>query len=348
MKGTGARAACAVARPPPRRYLGDVRTVTLAAPALALFATGLACHRGGRAPAGGPSPGVPAPAPVPPPPPPLVLRAVQVGGTSLQFVERGAGTPLVLVHGTLETLDSWRPQIDAFATRFRVIAYSRRYHPPNAPRPDGEAYSLSLHADDLIRLIEALGLERVHLVGSCYGAYVALLVTMRRPDLVRSLVVAEPPIIPWLARTPEGDSLRRAFEATVLEPTRRAFARGDSVGGVRRFLDGVSGRPGHFDALTEAARAALLPLASELRLELRTDPAVYMPPLSCANVGRIRNSVLLVSGERSPPLFRLITEELARCLPAEEVAGVPGAGHASHADNPPSYNAVVLRFLMKN
>src|SRR5207247_474551 len=191
----------------PRRYLGDVRPVTLAAPALALFATGLACHRGGRAPAGGPSPGVPAPAPVPPPPPPLVLRAVQVGGTSLQFVERGAGTPLVLVHGTLETLDSWRPQIDAFATRFRVIAYSRRYHPPNAPRPDGEAYSLSLHADDLIRLIEALGLERVHLVGSCYGAYVALLVTMRRPDLVRSLVVAEPPIIPWLARTPEGDSL---------------------------------------------------------------------------------------------------------------------------------------------
>ncbi len=282
------------------------------------------------------------------------------------MLERGAGIPVVLVHGSLETLDSWRPQIAAFATRFHVIAYSRRYHPPNAVRPDGEGYALSLHGNDLIALIEGLGLGRVHLVGSSYGAYVALLVTMRRPDLVRSLVLAEPPILPWLARTPEGDSLRRAFEATVLartpegdslrrafeatvvEPSRRDFARGDSVGGLRRFLDGVSGRPGHFDALPEAARVALLPLASELRLEIRTDPAVYMPALSCPQVAGIRNSVLLVSGERSPRLFHLIIEELARCMPAEEIVGVPGAGHASHADNPAFYNAAVLRFLMKN
>ena len=288
------------------------------------------------------------PAPAPPPPPPAVLRVIRLGGTELHVLERGAGIPVVLVHGSLETLDSWRPQIAAFATRFHVIAYSRRYHPPNAVRPDGEGYVLSLHADDLIALIQGLGLGRVHLVGSSYGAYVALLVTMRRPDLVRSLVLAEPPILPWLARTPEGDSLRRAFEATVLEPSRRDFARGDSVGGLRRFLDGVSGRPGHFDALPEAARVALLPLASELRLEIRTDPAVYMPALSCPQVAGIRNSVLLVSGERSPRLFHLIIEELARCMPAEEIVGVPGAGHASHADNPAFYNAAVLRFLMKN
>src|SRR6266704_971574 len=66
--------------------------------------------------------------------------------------------PVVLVHGSLETLDSWRPQIAAFATRFHVIAYSRRYHPPNAVRPDGEGYALSLHGNDLIALIEGLGL----------------------------------------------------------------------------------------------------------------------------------------------------------------------------------------------
>src|SRR2546427_8383595 len=43
----------------------------------------------------------------------------------------------------------------------------------------------------LFRSIEALGLERVHLVGSSYGAYVALLATLRRPELVRSLVRSE-------------------------------------------------------------------------------------------------------------------------------------------------------------
>jgi len=254
---------------------------------------------------------------------------------------------VVFVHGSLGTLDSWRPQIDAFASRFRAIAYSRRYHPPNAARPDGQAYALSLHADDLIALIEALRLERPHLVGSSYGAYVALLVTLRRPDLVRSLVLAEPPIIPWLARTPDGDSLRRAFEAGVLEPVQRAFARGDSVSALRRFVDGVGGT-GRYDDLPEAAREGLLRGAFEMRLEMRADPAVYMPALPCAEVGRIRNPVLLVLGERSPRLFHVITEELARCLPAEESVSVPGSGHTPHADNPGIYNAAVLRFLMKN
>src|SRR5881409_982491 len=288
---------------------------------LVSLAAALACGGGGKS-GQAPAPATAAAAA----PTRLVLHVVRVRGTDLRFVERGTGIPVVFVHGSLGTLESWGPQIDAFATRFRVIAYSRRYHWPNAAQPDGQEYSLSLHADDLIALIEGLGLGRVHLVGSSYGAYVALLVTMRRPDLVRSLVLAEPPILPWLARTPEGDSLRRVFEATVLEPSRRDFARGDSVGGLRRFFDGVSGRRGHFDALPEAARVALLPLASELRLEIRTDPAVYMPALSCPQVAGIRNSVLLVSGERSPRLFHVIIEELARCMPAEEIVGVPGAG----------------------
>src|SRR5947199_6217157 len=223
---------------------------------LVSLAAALACGGGGKS-GQAPAPATAAAAA----PTRLVLHVVRVRGTDLRFVERGTGIPVVFVHGSLGTLDSWAPQIDAFATRFRVIAYSRRYHWPNAAQPDGQEYTLSLHADDLIGLIEALGLERVHLVASSYGAYVALLVTLRRPDLVRSLVLAEPPILPWLGRTPAGDSLRHTFDRTVLKAAQAAVGRGDSVGGLRRFLDGVSGRPGHFDALPEAARVALLPLA---------------------------------------------------------------------------------------
>src|SRR3989441_520551 len=263
----------------------------------------------------------------------LVLHVVRVRGTDLRFVERGTGIPVVFVHGSLGTLESWGPQIDAFATRFRVIAYSRRYHWPNAAQPDGQEYSLSLHADDLIGLIEALGLERVHLVASSYGAYVALLVTLRRPDLVRSLVLAEPPILPWLGRTPAGDSLLRTFDRTVFKAARAAFVRDDSVGAVQRFWDGLAGATSPFDALPEGARA---------------DPADYMPALACKDIGGIRSPVLLVTGERSPRMFHVINEELARCLAAEETVTVPGAGHGVNADNAGFYNGAVLQFLMKN
>src|SRR5881296_3752237 len=144
-----------------------MRTPPLAAPALAGLAAALACGGGGaRANAGRP---VPAAAPVPAAR--LVPRLAKVPGTDLRFLDGGAGATVVFVHGSLATLDSWRPQFDAFATGVRVVAYSRRYHPPNAARPD-QPYALTLHADDLIGLIEALRVERVHLVGSSYGAYV--------------------------------------------------------------------------------------------------------------------------------------------------------------------------------
>ncbi len=278
----------------------------------------------------------------------LVLHVVRVRGTDLRFVERGTGIPVVFVHGSLGTLESWGPQIDAFATRFRVIAYSRRYHWPNAAQPDGQEYSLSLHADDLIGLIEALGLERVHLVASSYGAYVALLVTLRRPDLVRSLVLAEPPILPWLGRTPAGDSLLRTFDRTVFKAARAAFVRDDSVGAVQRFWDGLAGATSPFDALPEGARARLLRSVFELRLETRADPADYTPALACKDIGGIRSPVLLVTGERSPRMFHVINEELARCLAAEETVTVPGAGHGVNADNAGFYNGAVLQFLTKN
>src|SRR3989449_1003846 len=271
--------------------LAPLGLVPLAAP--------LACGGGGKA-GQAPAPATAAAAA----PTRLVLHVVRVRGTDRRFVERGTGIPVVFVHGSLGTLESWGPQIDAFATRFRVIAYSRRYHWPNAAQPDGQEYSLSLHADDLIGWIEALGLERVPLVASSCGAYVALLVTLRRPDLVRSLVLADPPILPWLGRTPAGDSLLRTFDRTVFKAARAAFVRDDSVGAVQRFWDGLAGATSPFDALPEGARARLLRSVFELRLETRADPADYMPALACKDIGGIRSPVLLVTGERSPRMFR--------------------------------------------
>ncbi len=73
-----------------------------------------------------------------------------------------------------------------------------------------------------------------------------------------------------------------------------------------------------------------------------------MPALACKDIGGIRSPVLLVTGERSPRMFHVINEELARCLAAEETVTVPGAGHGVNADNAGFYNGAVLQFLMKN
>lgn len=269
---------------------------------------------------------------------PLVLHSALVNGATLAYRLVGdSGTPVVFVHGSLGDLGDWDDQIAAFAATHRVLVYSRRYHPPNPPQNDDQTYSPMLHAEDLAALLLQLDLAPAHVVGASYGAYTALVLALEHPELVRSVVLGEPPIMPLLNRTPEGDALRRDYFARVLDPARAAFAKGDSVGGLRTFL--------HGEGLLALARANLLAHSFELRREMLANRAQYMPPLACADLGALHTGVLLVSGDRSTPVFHAITTELARCLRNDSSATIPNADHAMHASNAAYYNQAVLRYL---
>jgi len=302
---------------------------------------------------GNPGPDNAAPVPSGPPGPPMrvfdrTLHALDVNGTRLAYRLSGdsGATPVVLVHGTLEDLRSWSRQENAFAQVYRVLVYSRRYHRPNPPVNDNQVYSPKLHSEDLAALLLTLDIAPAHIVGSSYGAYVALQLARDHPQLVRSLVLAEPPIFSLLTSSESGDSARRAFYTRTLDPARAAFARGDSVGGLRLFYDGEAGRRGAFDRLPGAARAELLAHTFEMRHEMLAERAQYLPTIPCAELGRITTPVLLVRGERSSRTFQLITDELARCLQNDTTVTIPGAGHPPNAGNPSYYNQVVARFIM--
>lgn len=275
---------------------------------------------------------------------PVQPSTAHVNGAVLAYVEQGQDAPVVFVHGSVNDYRSWRAQLAPFAERYRATAYSRRYHWPNAQPGLGVAYAAAQHAADLGALIAALGLAPAHVVGSSYGALTALTCAVARPDLVRSLVLGEPPLLPWLARLPEGAALLDDFMATAFGPARQALARGEAETGVRTFINGVIG-PGVFDRLPPPARGMMLDNAAAMRAETTTPPEEYFPALSPADVGRLPMPVLLVQGELSPRMFGLITDELARALPDAERATIPAASHGMHGQNPAAYNAAVLAFL---
>ncbi len=293
-----------------------------------------------------------APAPTAPAAPPLrtferTLRALNANGTRLTYRLMGdsGATPVVLVHGTLGDYRSWGGQELLFAQSNRVLVYSRRFHPPNPQVTDSSIiYSPKLHAEDLAALLLTLELAPAHIVGSSYGAYTALALALEHPELVRSVVLAEPPILPLLTGSEQGDAERRAFYTYTLDPSRRAFARGDSVAGVRAYFDGTTGR-GRFDRLPAAARADLLAHAFELRVEMLANREQYFPSISCPELGRVRTQVLLVRGAASPRVFQLINDELERCLQSDTTVTIPGGTHPPPAGNPSYFNLVVLRYL---
>ena len=310
---------------------------------LYLLCLAAACGGGAPAPARSPAPAGPPSATATTRAP---LHAAQVNGTTLAYRLVGdSGTPVVFVHGSLGDLGDWDYQIAAFARTHRVLVYSRRYHPPNPPVNDDQTYSPMLHAEDLAALLLQLDLAPAHVVGASYGAYTALVLALEHRQLVRSLVLGEPPVMPLLTRTPEGDDIRRAFFATTLDPARAAFARGDSVAGLRAFVDGLSGTRGLFDRLPPAARADILAHSFEMRREMLASRDQHYPPVACAALDRLHTPVLLLRAARSPLRLHMITDELARCLGTDTTVTIPNADHGMHATNPAYYNAVVLRYL---
>jgi pimeloyl-ACP methyl ester carboxylesterase len=272
---------------------------------------------------------------------------VSVNGAELAYIEQGEGDLIAFVHGSLNDLRSWDGQRAALADGYRAVACSRRYHWPNAAPCAGDLYAIATHTADLAALIEALGPGPAHLVGSSYGAMTVLTLAAARPELARTLVLGEPPLLPWLTTTPDGTALFEAFMAEAWEPAGEAQKRGDTDAMVRLFVDGVIG-PGTFEHLPPPARSSMLDNAPELALELQTPPETYFPRLTPDDLRRLRVPALLLTGERSPHMFHRIQDQLASQLPDIERATIPDASHTMHLANPGAYTEMVRDFLARH
>lgn len=273
------------------------------------------------------------------------VRRLETESGSFAYAEAGEGEPVLFVHGSLGTLHDFSRQLSPFSARYRFISYSRRFHPPSPPPQEGETYTIDGHADDCSTVIARLQAAPVHLVGASWGGYVGLALALRSPELVASLVLMEPPILPLLQRSTAGRIAAETFTRDAIEPSRAAFLGGEPEEGVRRFVDGIAGVAGSFDALPQKAKERLLGAAAELKLEFCTPHESYMPPPDPDRLAELKIPVLLVQGERSPKLFHLILDELELALPDTRRVIIPRSGHAVQIENPQHFNGVLEQFL---
>ncbi len=267
---------------------------------------------------------------------------VRANGVELHYIEQGQGEPLILLHGGQGDYRAWQPQIQALSPRYRVIAYSRRYHYPNDNPLTASNHSALIDAADLAGLIAELRLGPVHLVGTSYGAFTALALAAERSDLVRSLVLAEPPIHRWVTDTERGATLFSEFMTTVQGKAGKAFATGNDEAAMRIFIDTFDG-VGTFDGLPAERRVAVLQNARFFKaVTSSSDP---FPNLPKDQVRRLRMPILIVRGADTDELHRLVTEEVGRVVPNAERVTIPQAGHGSPRQNVAAFNAAMLDFL---
>jgi non-heme chloroperoxidase len=280
------------------------------------------------------------------------LKKVRVNGTELHYVERGKGVAVIFVHGGLEDYRVWQPQMREFSERYHTVAYSRRYNYPNnrvVPRAD---YSAIVDADDLATLIKKLNLGPAHIVGVSYGAYVALFLAARHPELVRSLVLSEPPLMRLLSELEGGKAIFDEFMSTVWEPATRGFLVGPEAG-VKAAVDGF-GELGYsgsdtkmtFEALSPMVRDPLMENALEWKaLTISQDP---FPDLPRSAIAHIKVPTLLLSGQRSLTLHGLIDTQLEKLLPLRERIIISNATHEMWNEYPEGCRNATLVFIGKH
>jgi pimeloyl-ACP methyl ester carboxylesterase len=234
--------------------------------------------------------------------------------------------------------------MNALSSRYRVISYSRRYHYPNENPMTATDHSALIDAEDLAALVAELELGRVHLVGTSYGAFTALAYAVAHPGLVRSMVLAEPPVLQWVTDSSQGAALYEEFISTVHQPARAAFIRGDDEGAMRLFIDAFDG-DGAFDALSDERRVAVMSNSRFFRSSaFSVDP---FPTLSKEAVRQLPMPVLVIVGERTDDLHRMVCDELSRVLVMPDRATIPNAGHGSPRQNPNAFTTAVMSFLAR-
>jgi len=283
------------------------------------------------------------------------MTTIGLNGYSLKYREDGSSEPLVLVHGSASDYRTWQAQQDIFAEKFRTIVYSRRYHWPNEQIAEGADYSMAEHVDDLQALLQALDAAPAHLVGHSYGAFVCLMLAIQAPQLVRSLVLAEPPaitlfvsnspkpleILKLLVTRPRTAAAIVKFGAEGVDPATAALERNDREEALRVFGEATLG-PEAFCQLSatrlEQARANFI--EAELL-------GSGFPPLDDGQLRSVGAPTLLICGQSSPGLFHRLADRIEELIPRTERIAIPGASHIMHEDNARAYNAAVLSFLAR-
>jgi pimeloyl-[acyl-carrier protein] methyl ester esterase len=256
---------------------------------------------------------------------------------SLHLAERGAGRPLVLVHGWSFSHRAFSPQLEGLARDARVVCPDLRGH-GGSPAP-AAAYAAEDFAADLVRLFEERALERAVLAGWSWGAEVALAALPRlAPRLAGLALLSATPRFTAAPDWPHG------LPAANVRALSRRLGR-DPEGTRRLFVEGLFAEGECEPAARAALAAALLATAPALHAARATLDALASTDLRDRAAAASGLPVLVVHGDRDGVCPPGAGRWLAGAIPGARLAILAGAGHAPQLTRAAEVNALLRAFV---
>jgi pimeloyl-ACP methyl ester carboxylesterase len=257
----------------------------------------------------------------------------------LYYDEVGTGIPIVFIHEFAGDVRSYEMQLRYFGQRYRCIAFNARGYPPSDV-PNGELYSQERARDDIRAVLDALTIDKAHIVGLSMGGFAALHFGFTYPDRARSLVIAgcgygaAPDKRAQFAAEAEAAAkgfeqvgMPKAAEAYALGPTRVQFQNKDPRGW-REFADQLAQHSTEGSARTMRGVQARRPSLFDLIDKMQT----------------ITAPTLIMTGDEDWPCLEPALL-MKRTIPTAALVVMPNAGHTINLENPMAFNGHIADFL---
>jgi 3-oxoadipate enol-lactonase len=260
---------------------------------------------------------------------------VDVGDVSLYYEVLGDGEPVVLLNGVMMTTQSWVLQTRRLAAGYRCILHDFRGQ-LRSGKPAG-SLSMETHVADLVALLDHLGIERAHLIGTSYGGEVGMMTAFMYPARVKSLAV--------VSSVSHVEPLLRQQVGVWAETARHAPERLYDVTAPQNF--------------SNAFLSAHPEVLQQGRERLKAYPADFYPAFArlvdafleldiTARLGEIVAPTLVVCGEADALKPVAYSRLIASRVPEAEFLVVPDAGHAVVIERAETVNTALLGFLAKH
>ncbi len=272
------------------------------------------------------------------------LATQRVNGYDMAYLESGDGLPLVLIHGSLCDYRYWPLQARVFNAHYHVLTPSLRHYYPERWDGKGNDFNLEQHCEDIAAFIESLRTGPAHVVGHSRGGYLAFHLALKRPELVRSVVLADPGgDLDHTLGDAAGDEAPAGLAPELMLNTFEKLDNGDVDGALEIFIDAVNG-PGSWQRSPEKFRNASRDNAYTLLGQVKEERRPY----TRRDAASIRTPMLILNGAGSPSPFPEIGAALAAAIPAAEHVIIPGVSHTMNLEKPAEFNAAVLDFLQRH
>ncbi|MBS1198444.1 MAG: putative hydrolase [Proteobacteria bacterium] len=265
------------------------------------------------------------------------MPKINVGDVGLYYELQGEGTDtLVFLNGIGMTASLWKPMADHFSPQYRCLCHDFRGQ-LMSDKPE-EPYSFDAHVADTLALLDALGVDKAHLIGTSYGSEVAAFFAFTHPQRTQSLTMItgvsemdallRSAVESWAAVARSGDAV--AFYKSLLPWSYSA----EFLARQRDFLEARSLEFAHISKDFLHAFARLVDAFVQL------DCTARLKEISCPT--------LIIAAEKDiikPPRY---SEIMHREIRQSEYHVVPGSGHAVVVEDPASLNKLLADFLQRN